>query len=91
MKSGLIGAGRSTSSTSEKTRGKLSFVQFSGKKKRGGRGEKCELCKVAMMSGWGVKACDVLTWQASMLWVINLTMLEGYELLGDGIGIHDTK
>lgn len=42
MKSGLIGAGRSTSSTSEKTRGKLSFVQFSGKKKGG---EKCELCK----------------------------------------------
>lgn len=47
--------------------------------------------KVAMMSGWGVKVCDVLTWQASMLWVINLTMLEGYELLGDGIGMHDTK
>lgn len=50
MKSGLIGAGRSTSSTSEKTRGKLSFVQFSGIKKRGGRSVSC--VKVAMMSGW---------------------------------------
>lgn len=48
MKSGLIGAGRSTSSTSEKTRGKLSFVQFSGKK----REREISCVKLRMMSGW---------------------------------------
>lgn len=49
------------------------------------------MCKSCDDEWMGVKVCDVLTWQASMLCVINLTMLAGYELLGDGIGMHDTK
>lgn len=65
------------------------------------REESCPLCsslekiklKIAMMSGWSEWGeggrNDVLTWQASMLWVINLTMLEN-ELTIGGIWIHDT-
>lgn len=59
-KSKFLGTSRITSSTSEKTRGKLSLLQFSSR-------------QLAPHSLRLIQ--DLLTWHESMLWVINRTML----------------